>query len=219
MTTILRRADAKIMPMQRCPWPKVESAVQYHDQEWGVPEHDDARLFEFFALSGIQAGLSWQIVLNKRAAFRAAFHDFDSQRIARITPARLEKLLANPALVRNRLKLSAVIHNARCVQAVRDELGSLDRYLWQFVEGRPIINSWRLPAEVPTRSSESDALSDDLRRRGFKFAGSTICYAFMQSIGMVNDHLVGCFRHRELAQTSRARRRPKKTGAKFESKS
>lgn len=185
--------------MKRCPWPKTDRAIAYHDQEWGTPLHDDRRLFEMLALSGIQAGLSWQIVLDKREAFRRAFREFDPAKVARFNEASLNRLLADAAIVRNRQKLSAVIENAKCVQALRAQAGSLDEYLWQFVEGRSITNRWRRIADVPTHTPLSDRVSHELRQRGFKFVGTKICYAFMQSIGMINDHLVDCFRHKELA--------------------
>jgi DNA-3-methyladenine glycosylase I len=183
----------------RCPWAKTPLGIQYHDQEWGVPIHDDRRLFEFLALSGIQAGLSWEIVLKKRLALRGAFAQFNPTIVARYDGRKLSRLLANAELVRNRRKLEAVIHNSRRLLEVAEEFGSFDAYLWRFVDGVPIVNRWRRPAETPTSSAVSDRLSRDLRQRGFQFAGTTICYAFMQSVGMVNDHLLRCFRHKELA--------------------
>jgi DNA-3-methyladenine glycosylase I len=170
----------------------------YHDTEWGVPLHDDTRLFEFLVLEGAQAGLSWRTVLDKRAAYREAFHGFAIERVARMTDAALEKRLRNPALIRNRLKLWSARDNARAALRVIETFGSLDAYFWRFVDGTPIVNRWREPGQVPARTALSDALSKDLRQRGFRFVGSTIVYAHMQATGMVNDHLVGCFRHREV---------------------
>jgi DNA-3-methyladenine glycosylase I len=184
--------------IERCPWPVDELYQRYHDTEWGVPLHDDRALFEFLILEGAQAGLSWHIVLKKRAHYRAAFDQFDPAKVARYTPAKINKLLANPGLIRNRLKIASAVRNARAFLAVQEEFGSFDRYIWRFVEGRPIINHPRSMNEVPARTRESDALSKDLKQRGFNFVGSTICYAHMQATGMVNDHLVHCFRHGEL---------------------
>jgi DNA-3-methyladenine glycosylase I len=187
-------------------------ALDYHDREWGVPCRDDRTLFEFLALSGIQAGLSWEIVLRKREAFRQAFTNFEPKSVARYNSKSLERLLRNPDIVRNRLKLAAVIHNARRVLEVQDEFGTFSAYLWQFVDDRPRINRWRRTSDCPTRTELSDRLSSDMTRRGFKFVGSTICYAYLQSVGLVNDHLVDCFRHAELAGDPRGRpRAPKAT--------
>lgn len=182
-------------PFARCPWPTTELNIAYHDTEWGVPLHDDRALFELLTLEGAQAGLSWSIVLGKRAAYRRAFDNFDAKKISRYGAKKTAALLADPGIVRNRLKIAATIQNAHAFLAVQGEFGSFDRYLWQFVGGRPIANRRRAMKEIPTRSSESDALSKDLLARGFKFVGSTICYAFMQASGMVNDHLVTCPRH------------------------
>jgi DNA-3-methyladenine glycosylase I len=182
----------------RCPWPVDDLYVAYHDTEWGVPLHDDRALFEFLVLEGAQAGLSWHIVLKKRENYRAAFDQFDPAKVARYTPAKIIKLLANPGLIRNRLKIASAVRNARAFLAVQEEFGSFDRYIWRFVDGRPIINHPRSMKEVPARTRASDAMSQDLKQRGFNFIGSTICYAHMQATGMVNDHLVDCFRHREL---------------------
>ena len=173
--------------------------ICYHDEEWGVPVHDDRGLFEFLILEGAQAGLSWQTVLNKRESYRAAFDDFDAEKIARYGDKKFAELLANPGIIRNRLKVAATIQNAKAFLKVRGEFGSFDAYLWRFVDGRPVINHWRSMKEVPARTAVSDAMSKDLLQRGFKFVGSTICYAHMQAVGMVNDHLVTCFRHGELA--------------------
>lgn len=182
----------------RCPWPVDALYRAYHDTEWGVPLHDDRKLFEFLVLEGAQAGLSWHIVLKKRENYRAAFDQFDPQKVARYTPARISKLLANPGLIRNRLKMAAAVKNARAFLAVQEQFGTFDQYIWRFVEGRPIVNTFRSMKEVPARTQVSDALSKDLKQRGFTFVGSTICYAHMQATGMVNDHLVDCFRHAEL---------------------
>ncbi|MCL4180738.1 MAG: DNA-3-methyladenine glycosylase I [Verrucomicrobia bacterium] len=187
----------------RCPWCLSHPLyVQYHDEEWGLPEHDDAKLFEKIILDGAQAGLSWLTILKKREGYRRAFDGFDAAKIARYTDRDIARLLADPAIVRNRLKIHAAIANARAYLKLREELGSFDRYLWQFVDGRPRRNQWHTLSQLPARTAESDSLSQDLRQRGFKFVGSTICYAFMQAIGMVNDHLVSCFRHREVARRS-----------------
>jgi len=172
--------------------------VAYHDHEWGVPLHDDRALFEFLVLEGAQAGLSWATILKKRENYRKAFDHFDAARVARYDARKVARLLADPGIVRNRLKIAAAIQNARVFLAVQEPFGSFDRYIWQFGGGRPKQNVWRAMKEVPATTPESDAMSRDLLRRGFKFVGSTICYAFMQATGMVNDHLVGCFRHREI---------------------
>ena len=177
-----------------------EAYVRYHDDEWGVPVHDDCKQFEFLILEGAQAGLSWSTILNKRAGYREAFADFDVERVARFDRRKVERLMQFPGIVRNRLKVEAAVGNARAVLRLQDELGSLDRYLWSFVGGKPIVNRWQDMQQVPATSAESDALSKDLKKRGFKFVGSTIVYAHMQATGMVNDHLVGCFRHRACAK-------------------
>jgi DNA-3-methyladenine glycosylase I len=179
----------------RCPWPKTPLDIAYHDAEWGVPHHDDRALFELLILEGAQAGLSWSTILAKRENYRRAFDNFDAQKIARYDDRKVAALLADPGIVRNRLKITATIANAKAFLAVQREFGSFDRYLWSFVNGRPIVNRRRSPKDVPTRTPESDALSKDLLARGFKFVGTTICYAFMQATGMVNDHLVTCSRH------------------------
>jgi DNA-3-methyladenine glycosylase I len=181
----------------RCPWAKAPLDIQYHDTEWGVPLHDDRALFELLILEGAQAGLSWTTILHKRENYRKAFDRFDAQKIACYSDKKVASLLADAGIVRNRLKIAASIQNARAFLAVQDSLGSFDRYLWNFVNGKPIVNRRRSSKEVPARTKESDALSSDLRQRGFKFVGTTICYAFMQASGMVNDHLVSCPRHRE----------------------
>ncbi|HEX5364564.1 MAG TPA: DNA-3-methyladenine glycosylase I [Gallionella sp.] len=185
--------------MSRCTWPGNDALYcAYHDDEWGVPLHDDRALFEFLILEGAQAGLSWITILKKRDNYRAAFDNFDATRIARFDANKIESLLQNPGIVRNRLKLAAAVVNAQHFLEVQDEFGSFDAFIWRFVGGEPKQNVWRYHAEVPTRSAESDAMSKELKRRGFKFVGSTICYAFMQATGMVNDHTADCFRHKEL---------------------
>lgn len=187
------------MSISRCEWclgsPEY---VRYHDLEWGVPVHDDNLLFEFLVLEGAQAGLSWLTVLRRREAYRKAFEGFDIERVARYTEADVEWLLLEPGIIRNRLKIASAIENARRILAIKREFGSFDRYLWEFVGGKPIKRRWESLAEVPSRTRESDALSLDLRKRGFKFVGSTICYAFMQAVGMVNDHIAHCFRCDEI---------------------
>jgi DNA-3-methyladenine glycosylase I len=184
--------------MPRCPWATTEPNITYHDKEWGVPVHDDRLLFEFLILEGAQAGLSWNTILKKRENYRKAFDRFRVEKIARYEKRDVQRLLENDGIVRNRLKIAAAITNAKMFLAVREEYGTFDTYLWSFVSDKPIQNRWRTMTAVPTRTIESDAMSRDLLRRGFKFVGSTICYAFMQATGMVNDHLVTCPRHTEL---------------------
>jgi DNA-3-methyladenine glycosylase I len=185
----------------RCPWAEKDPLYHpYHDEEWGVPSHDDRHLFEMLILEGAQAGLSWLTILRKRDGYRRAFDGFDPARVARYTEKRQAKLLADPGIVRNRQKVAAAVANARAFLAVADEHGSFDRYLWSFVGGAPRQNRFRRIGDVPARTPESDSLAKDLAKRGFKFVGSTICYAFMQAVGMVNDHLVTCPRHAELAR-------------------
>jgi DNA-3-methyladenine glycosylase I len=194
-------AHARRVP--RCPWATIEPAISYHDEEWGVPLHDDRMLFEFLILEGAQAGLSWITILKKRRNYRKAFAGFRADRIARYGPRDVKRLLADTGIVRNRLKIAATIQNAKMFIAVQEEFGSFDAYLWSFVGGKPIQNRWRTMAKVPARTTESDAMSRDLLRRGFKFVGSTICYALMQATGMVNDHLVTCPRYAELGGAAR----------------
>lgn len=182
----------------RCSWATNALLTQYHDEEWGVPVHDDRRLFEFLILEGAQAGLSWNTILQKREAFRTAFDHFDPASIARYDARKIQRLLSNPGIIRNRLKIHAAISNARAFLMVQKEVGSFDEYIWTFVDGRPIFNCWKSPRDVPCNTPTSDTMSRDLKRRGFKFVGSTICYAFMQAIGMVNDHTTACFRYRQL---------------------
>ena len=186
--------------LARCHWAAGDDAAMraYHDTEWGVPLHDDTRLFEFLVLEGAQAGLSWSTVLNKRDAYRRAFHGFDVARVARMTDAALDKLLTNPAIIRNRLKVYSTRNNARATLKVIEEFGSLDAYFWSFVDGRPVRNRWRERGKVPARTELSDKLSKDMQQRGFSFVGSTIMYSHMQATGMVNDHLTGCFRHKQV---------------------
>jgi DNA-3-methyladenine glycosylase I len=174
--------------------------MAYHDEEWGVPVHDDRKQFEFLTLESAQAGLSWATVLRKRENYRRAFAEFDAERVARFTDKRIERLLEDPGIIRNRQKVSAAVNNARCFLAVRDEFGTFDAYIWRFVDGRPIQNTLARMKDIQATSQESDALSKDLKQRGFKFVGSTIMYAHMQAIGMVNDHLVTCFRHKHCAR-------------------
>lgn len=181
----------------RCPWPTDELYIRYHDEEWGVPVHDDRLLFEFLILEGAQAGLSWRTVLNKRENYRKAFDNFDAEKIARYNAAKVARLLQDEGIIRNRLKIQSAILNAKAFLKVREEFGSFDAYLWRFVDGRPIINHPHSMKDVPAQTKISDAMSKDLLKRGFKFVGSTICYANMQAIGMVNDHWVTCFRHKE----------------------
>lgn len=187
------------IPRIRCAWVGNDQLYRaYHDEEWGVPVHDDRLLFEFLILEGAQAGLSWITILRKRDAYRAAFAGFDPDAVARFDDRRVTELLANPGIVRNRLKVESAVTNARAFLKIREEFGSFDVYMWRFVDGHPIRNAWRDIREVPTCTPVSDAMSRDLKQRGFRFVGSTICYAHMQAVGMVNDHTVDCFRWREL---------------------
>ena len=184
--------------MHRCGWATSDIMIVYHDREWGVPQHDDRVLFEFLILEGAQAGLSWETILRKRENYRAAFDGFDPAKVARYDGRRVKKLLANQGIVRNRLKIAAAVQNAKSFLEVQEEFGAFDRYLWQFVGGKPIVNAHESLKTVPARTAESDALSKDLLKRGFKFVGSTICYAMMQAVGMVNDHDVKCFRYDQI---------------------
>ena len=184
--------------MNRCGWARNDLAIRYHDEEWGVPVHDDRRWFEFLILEGAQAGLSWDTILRKREHYRRVFAGFDPDAVARFDEARIESLLADPGIVRNRLKVTSAVKNARAFLKVQEEFGSFDAYIWRFVEGRPVRNAWRTLEEIPARTPLSDAMSKDLKKRGFTFVGSTICYALMQATGLVNDHLIGCFRHQEV---------------------
>jgi DNA-3-methyladenine glycosylase I len=196
------------MTTKRCSWVSVDDPlmVEYHDREWGVPVHDDRRHFEFLVLEAAQAGLSWSIVLKKREGYRRAFSQFDPAKVARFTDRRVEKLTLDPAIIRNRMKIEAAIRNARALLAIQKEFGSFDAYCWRFVDGRPKVNRRKVMREIPATSPESDAFSKDLKRRGFSFVGSTIVYAHMQAVGMVNDHLVDCFRYREIQRLDVNRR-------------
>ncbi|HYA34567.1 MAG TPA: DNA-3-methyladenine glycosylase I [Candidatus Binataceae bacterium] len=188
----------------RCPWARDELSRAYHDVEWGVPVHDDRTLFEFLILEGAQAGLSWDTILRKRRNYRSAFSEFDPVSVARFGARDVTRLMSDPGIVRNLLKIASAIANAKAFLAVRDEFESFDAYVWRFVDGRTIHNRWRAMRDVPAHTKESDAMSRDLRARGFNFVGTTICYAFMQAVGMVNDHLVGCFRHDQIRGRTRA---------------
>jgi DNA-3-methyladenine glycosylase I len=191
------------MTLKRCPWARSESMIRYHDEEWGIPVHADRTLFEFLVLEGAQAGLSWETILRKRARYRTAFAGFAPVRVARFTAARIEKLMADPGIVRNRLKIESTVANARALLAVQREHTSFDAYVWNFVDGAPIDGKRRRLSQVPPSTARSEALSKDLRKRGFRFVGPTICYAFMQAVGMVNDHLLDCAWH----DRARVRRR------------
>jgi DNA-3-methyladenine glycosylase I len=191
-------ASKKTQEIIRCGWASSDSMIRYHDLEWGVPVHDDRTLFEFLILEGAQAGLSWSTILNKRENYRRAFDGFNAERIAHYDQRKIKELLSNSGIVRNQLKIAATVENAKSFLRLQEEFGSFDRYLWQFVGGNPRVNSPRTMKQVPARTPESDAMSKDLLRRGFKFVGSTICYAFMQAVGMVNDHSIDCFRYRQL---------------------
>jgi DNA-3-methyladenine glycosylase I len=181
--------------VQRCPWATREPLIAYHDREWGVPVHDDPALLEFLTLEGAQAGLSWETILRKRERYRTVFHAFDPLRVARITQRGVERIMQDPGVIRNRAKIESTVSNARAFLKIRDERGTFDHFVWQFVGGEPIVNRWRQSSQVPASTAKSEAMSKELRRRGFRFVGPTICYAFMQAVGMVDDHLVTCFRH------------------------
>jgi DNA-3-methyladenine glycosylase I len=186
--------------MNRCTWPTNELAIRYHDEEWGVPLHDDRRLFEFLILEGAQAGLSWDTILRKRENYRSAFDRFDPKKVAVYGDEKVAELLANEGIIRNRLKIASAISNAKSFLKVQDEFGSFDSYIWQFVGGRPVVNSVNGHGDIPAKTTVSDGISKDLRERGFNFVGSTIIYAFMQATGMVNDHLTSCFRYEEVGR-------------------
>jgi DNA-3-methyladenine glycosylase I len=190
----------RVVELVRCAWANNELSIPYHDEEWGVPVHDDRVLFEFLILEGAQAGLSWNTILNKRENYRKAFDGFDAKLVSRYDQRKVEKLLGDPGIVRNKLKVASTVENAKAFLRVQQEFGSFDRYIWQFVEGKPRVNKWRSLRQLPARTPESDAMSKDLKKRGFKFVGSTILYAFMQATGMVNDHVITCFRYRALAR-------------------
>jgi DNA-3-methyladenine glycosylase I len=193
-------ADKKnAVDIVRCHWASGdELTIRYHDEEWGVPVHDDRTLFEFLILEGAQAGLSWNTILNKRENYRVAFDQFDVRRVAGYDRRKMQRLLKDPGIVRNRLKITSAVSNAKAFLRVADDFGSFDRYIWRFTGGKPLVNSRKSPRQVPAKTMESDAMSKDLKARGFNFVGSTICYAFMQAVGMVNDHLVRCFRYEAL---------------------
>jgi len=208
-----------VMPeVVRCSWARNPLAIAYHDKEWGVPLRDDNRLFEFLILEGAQAGLSWDTILRKRDNYRLAFDGFDPRKVARYDRRKLQVMLRNPGIVRNRLKLASAVQNAQAFLRVQKEFGSFSGYIWQFVGGQPMCNARRAVRQVPARTPESDAMSKDLRKRGFAFVGSTICYAFMQAVGMVNDHLVDCFRYAQVSKAGRRqagakrRRKPQRLG-------
>jgi DNA-3-methyladenine glycosylase I len=190
------------MVKKRCGWVGENNLLmlEYHDREWGVPVHDDAKHFEFLVLEAAQAGLSWSIVLKKREGYRRAFSEFDPNKVARYTEKRIQKLLLDPGIIRNRLKIEAAVRNARAFLAIQEEFGSFDAYSWLFVGGQPKVNRWKVMKQIPATSAESDEFSKDLKHRGFSFVGSTVVYAHMQAVGMVNDHLVDCFRHREVGK-------------------
>ncbi len=186
--------------MKRCAWVPPDNPLYqaYHDEEWGVPIHNDQKLFEMLCLEGAQAGLSWETILKKRQGYRGAFDNFDAAKIAQYDEPKINLLMKNPQIVRNRLKIQSVVTNARCYLQILETSGSFDRYIWQFVDGHPIINHWKSHSEIPAKTAESETMSNALKKQGFKFVGATICYAFMQAVGMVNDHLVDCFRYAEI---------------------
>jgi DNA-3-methyladenine glycosylase I len=198
------------LQLVRCGWASGELSIRYHDEEWGVPVHDDRTLFEFLILEGAQAGLSWNTILNKRDNYHQAFDGFDPRRVARYDRRKIQQLLRDPGIVRNKLKIRAAVENAKAFLKLQEEFGSFDRYIWQFVDGKPRVNRWKSLRQVPARTAQSDAVSKDLKRRGFNFVGSTICYAFMQAVGMVNDHMVECFRYRDLVRKGAALTAPSK---------
>jgi DNA-3-methyladenine glycosylase I len=189
-----------VTEQKRCSWVNLDNAllVEYHDREWGVPNHDDRKHFEFLVLEAAQAGLNWSIVLNKREGYRKAFSQFDPEKVARYTKSKIDKLVANPAIIRNRLKIESAVKNARALLEVQEEFGSFDKYSWQFVDGKPRQNRWKTMRQIPAMTPESDKFSKDLKQRGFSFVGSTVIYAHMQALGMVNDHLIDCFRYRTI---------------------
>ena len=195
----------------RCAWARSALSIRYHDEEWGVPVHDDRTLFEFLILEGAQAGLSWETILNKRENYRAAFDNFDAKLIARYDRRKLAQLLKNPGIVRNRLKIASAVQNAKAFLEVQKEYGTFDHYIWQFVDGHPKTNSWKSLDRLPAFTAQSDAMSKALKKRGFNFVGSTICYAFMQAVGMVNDHATTCFRHSHLSHPKESPASPRRT--------
>lgn len=187
--------------IQRCAWASTDLLIPYHDREWGVPQHDDNVLFEFLVLEGAQAGLSWSTILAKRDAYRKAFNGFDPRKVAAYKADKLSRLLANPGIVRNRMKIESAVRNAQALLTIQKEFASFDRYIWDFVDGKPVMNSWRSSSRIPAQTPESVRMSKDLLKRGFSFVGPTVCYAFMQAVGMVNDHLVDCFRYGEISKS------------------
>ena len=191
--------------LTRCPWPTNDLSIHYHDEEWGTPAHGDITLFEFLILEGAQAGLSWDTILKKRENYRAAFNNFDPQKIAGYDRRKIQTLMNNAGIIRNRLKIASTVQNAKAFLEVQELFGSFDAYIWQFTGGSPIVNAWRSSKQVPASTAESDAMSKDLKKRGFSFIGTTICYAFMQATGMVNDHLTSCFRYSQLIPRKRRR--------------
>jgi DNA-3-methyladenine glycosylase I len=191
--------NSKGTELIRCPWATNDLSIRYHDEEWGKPVHDDRRLFEFLILEGAQAGLSWDTILKKRENYRAAFDNFDPKKIARYDRRKIQSLMNDAGIIRNRLKITSAIKNANAFLQLQEEYGSFDAYIWQFTGGTPMVNARRSMKEVPARTPESDAMSKELKKRGFSFVGTTICYAFMQAVGMVNDHLTACFRYEQLA--------------------
>jgi DNA-3-methyladenine glycosylase I len=194
-------------PVVRCSWARTPLSIRYHDEEWGVPGHDDRTLFEFLILEGAQAGLSWETVLAKRPNYQAVFDGFDPRRIAAYDRLKIGALLRDPGIIRNRQKIASAVQNAKAFLKVQDEFGSFDDYIWRFVGGEPRVNAWRAIEEVPSSTAESDAMSKDLRKRGFAFVGTTICYAFMQAVGLVNDHLAGCFRSSAIVHMNKKKRK------------
>jgi DNA-3-methyladenine glycosylase I len=201
--------NAKPATLTRCPWASNDLSIRYHDEEWGLPTHDDATLFEFLILEGAQAGLSWDTILKKRENYRAGFSNFDARKIARYDKRKLQSLMNDAGIIRNRLKIASAVANAKAFLQVQEEFGSFDAYIWQFANGSPIVNSWRSAKQVPASTPESDAMSKDLKKRGFSFVGTTICYAFMQAVGIVNDHLTSCFRYCQLRPRKLQRTRSK----------
>jgi DNA-3-methyladenine glycosylase I len=200
---INNRASSIQQPVSRCAWSGNDLLYQkYHDEEWGVPVHDDRKLFEMLILEGAQAGLSWVTILRKRENYRKAFNNFDAKKIAKYDSEKIKQLLQDGGIIRNRLKIAATIQNAKCFLSIQKEFGSFDKYIWQFVNGKPIINNRKSLKEIPAMTNESDTMSKDLKKRGFKFVGSTICYAFMQAVGMVNDHTTDCFRYNKFKKKS-----------------
>jgi DNA-3-methyladenine glycosylase I len=197
--------NSKPATLIRCSWPNDDLSIRYHDEEWGRPTHDDAVFFEFLILEGAQAGLSWDTILKKRENYRAAFNSFDPKKIARYDRRKIQTLMNDAGIIRNRLKIASAVQNAKAFLKVQEEFGSFDAYIWQFTGGSPIMNRWRSAKQVPACTSESDAMSKDLKKRGFSFVGTTICYAFMQAVGMVNDHLTSCFRYAQFGIPKRRR--------------